>query len=87
MNGDVDLIFNTPQGASADGQPRRDGWSIRSAAILRDIPSITTVQGLSAAVQGIESANAGEVGVRSLQSWNAAVDAELAAQADQASAR
>ena len=77
LAGDVDLIFNTPQGASADGQPRRDGWSIRSAAILRDIPSITTVQGLSAAVQGIEAAQAGEVGVRSLQSWHEAVQAEL----------
>ena len=53
----------------ADGQPRRDGWSIRSAAILRDIPIITTVQGLSAAVQGIEATQAGEVGVRSLQDW------------------
>ena len=67
----MDLIFNTPQGAGADGQPRRDGWSIRSAAILRDIPIITTVQGLSAAVQGIEATQAGEVGVRSLQDWTA----------------
>ena len=78
LAGDVDLIFNTPQGASSDGQPRRDGWSIRSAAILRDIPIITTVQGLSAAVQGIEAAQAGEVGVRPLQAWNADVAAELA---------
>ncbi len=77
LAGDIDLIFNTPQGASADGQPRRDGWSIRSAAILRDIPCITTVQGLAAAVQGIEAAVAGEVGVRSLQSWNAAMADEL----------
>ncbi|MBB1495985.1 carbamoyl-phosphate synthase large subunit [Propioniciclava sp. MC1595] len=71
LAGEVDLIFNTPQGAGADGQPRRDGWSIRSAAILRDIPIITTVQGLSAAVQGIEATQAGEVGVRSLQDWTA----------------
>lgn len=78
LDGDIDLIFNTPQGASADGQPRRDGWSIRSAAILRDIPLMTTVQGLSAAVQGIEAARAGEVGVRSLQAWNAIVADELA---------
>jgi len=77
LAGEVDLIFNTPQGASPDGQPRRDGWSIRSAAILRDIPIITTVQGLSAAVQGIEATQAGEVGVRSLQDWTAAVAAEL----------
>lgn len=74
LSGDIDLIFNTPTGAGADGQPRRDGWAIRSAAILRDIPCITTVQGLSAAVQGIESAKAGEVGVRSLQAWQKAVD-------------
>ena len=78
LSGEVDLIFNTPQGASPDGQPRRDGWSIRSAAILRDIPIITTVQGLSAAVQGIEAAQAGEVGVRPLQAWNADITAELA---------
>ena len=77
LAGEVDLIFNTPQGASADGAPRRDGWSIRSAAILRDIPCITTVQGLAAAVQGIEAAIAGEVGVRSLQDWSAVIRAEL----------
>ncbi len=77
LDGDIDLVFNTPQGASADGQPRRDGWAIRSAAILRDVPCITTVQGLAAAVQGIEAAKAGEVGVRSLQAWNAAVSQEL----------
>ena len=62
---------------NADGQPRRDGWSIRSAATLTDIPCITTVQGLSAAVQGIEAAQAGEVGVRPLQAWNADIAAEL----------
>jgi len=77
LAGEIDLIFNTPQGASADGSPRRDGWSIRSAAILRDVPIITTVQGLAAAVQGIEAAVAGDVGVRSLQDWSAVVAAEL----------
>jgi carbamoyl-phosphate synthase large subunit len=83
LGGRVDLVFNTPQGAStaqeggADGGPRHDGWAIRSAAILRDIPCITTVQGLSAAVQGIEAAQAGKVGVRSLQDWHATLSAEL----------
>jgi carbamoyl-phosphate synthase large subunit len=77
MDGEVDLIFNTPQGKSKDGSPRMDGWQIRSAAILADIPCMTTVQGLSACVQGIESLRNGEVNVRSLQSWNAAVEAEL----------
>ena len=79
MAGDIDLIFNTPQGQSEDGSPRRDGWSIRSAAILTDIPCMTTVQGLSAAVQGIEAAQRGNTTVRSLQEWATVVDAELAA--------
>ncbi len=81
LDSEIDIIFNTPQGTSADGAPRRDGWSIRSAAIYMDIPCITTVQGLSAAVQGIEAEKMGDVGVRSLQEWGADVEAELAAEA------
>ena len=78
LDGEVDLIFNTPQGVSRDGNPRRDGWQIRSAAILADVPCVTTVQGLSACVQGIEALRRGSVEVRSLQEWSAAVRAELA---------
>ena len=59
----VNLVVNTPYGVG----PRRDGYEIRTAATLRGIPSITTVQGLAAAVQGIESMQAGDFGVRSLQ--------------------
>lgn len=77
LDDEIDLIFNTPQGAGADGSPRRDGWSIRAAAVLRSIPCITTVQGLAAAVQGIEAAQRGEVGVKSLQAWSAEVRAGL----------
>ncbi len=66
---EVDLIFNTPHGLSPDGRPRFDGYEIRSAAVSRNLPCVTTVQGLSAAVQGIEALLAGEIGVRSLQSW------------------
>jgi carbamoyl-phosphate synthase large subunit len=78
LDGEVDLIFNTPQGSSKHGNPRRDGWEIRSAAILADVPCVTTVQGLSACVQGIEALRRGTVGVRSLQDWSADVRAELA---------
>ena len=78
LDGEVDLIFNTPQGVSRDGNPRRDGWQIRSAAILADVPCVTTVQGLAACVQGIEALRRGSVEVRSLQEWSAAVRAELA---------
>ena len=69
LDGTVDLVFNTPRGRSLGSQTRRDGYEIRTAAILRDIPCITTVQGLAAAVQGIESGQRGDVGVRSLQDW------------------
>jgi len=68
-DGEVDLIFNTPQGQSTDGRPRFDGYEIRTAAVSRNVPCITTVQGLAAAVQGIEAMMAGNVGIRSLQSW------------------
>jgi carbamoyl-phosphate synthase large subunit len=68
-DGDVDLIVNTPIGITRDGSPRIDGYEIRSAAVARNIPCITTVQGLAAAVQGIESQRSGTIGVRSLQDW------------------
>ena len=48
MDGSIDLIFNTPAGLSPDGRPRFDGYEIRTAAVLRNIPCITTVQGLAA---------------------------------------
>ena len=36
-----------------------------------DIPCITTIQGLGAAVQGLEAMRRGDIGVRSLQDWAA----------------
>ena len=78
LDGEVDMIFNTPHGQSKDGSPRKDGWQIRSAAILADVPCVTTVQGLSACVQGIEALQRGTVGVKSLQEWSAAIRAEIA---------
>ncbi|QIK76374.1 carbamoyl-phosphate synthase large subunit [Nocardioides piscis] len=68
-DGDIDLVINTPY--STGGSARLDGYEIRTAAVLANIPCITTVQGLGAAVQGIEALAAGEIGVRSLQDWNA----------------
>jgi carbamoyl-phosphate synthase large subunit len=79
LDGEVDLIFNTPHGLSPLGRPRFDGYEIRTAAVLRNIPCVTTVQGLAAAVQGIESIMAGSVGVRSLQSWASELAADLSA--------
>ncbi len=66
--GEVGMVINTPYGNSG---PRIDGYEIRSAAVSMNIPCITTVQGASAAVQGIEAAIRGEIGVRSLQELHA----------------
>ena len=62
--GEVDMVINTPYGNSG---PRIDGYELRSAAVSVNIPCVTTVQGASAAVQGIEAGIRGDIGVRSLQ--------------------
>ena len=73
-DGEVDLVVNTPHGSSAAAaRPGVDGYEIRTAAVLANIPCITTVQGLGAAVQGIEALTRGDIGVRSLQDWAAPV--------------
>ncbi|HCB06886.1 MAG TPA: carbamoyl phosphate synthase large subunit, partial [Nocardioides bacterium] len=69
LDGDIDLVVNTPYGATGGGRPRIDGYEIRTAAVMANIPCITTVQGLGAAVQGIEASIRGSIGVRSLQDW------------------
>jgi carbamoyl-phosphate synthase large subunit len=68
LDGDVDLIINTPNGSASE--TRVDGYEIRAAAVLTGTPCITTVQGAAAAVQGIAAIRAGEIGVRSLQEWS-----------------
>ena len=69
--GEVDLVINTPHGSTSGGSPRLDGYEIRTACVATNIPCITTVQGLGATVQGIEALRAGNLDVRSLQSWGA----------------
>jgi carbamoyl-phosphate synthase large subunit len=69
-DGDVALVVNTPHGSSGSGGAARvDGYEIRTAAVRANVPCITTVQGLGAAVQGIEARIRGDIGVRSLQDW------------------
>ncbi|MGP3974770.1 carbamoyl-phosphate synthase large subunit [Streptomyces sp. 8N114] len=62
-DGEVDLIVNTPYGTGG----RLDGYDIRTAAVARSVPCLTTVQALAAAVQGIDAMARDEVSVRSLQ--------------------
>ncbi|MFC5830755.1 carbamoyl-phosphate synthase large subunit [Nonomuraea insulae] len=67
LDGEVDLIVNTPFGSPGQSGPRLDGYEIRTAAVLRGIPCITTVAGLAAAAAGIQATVRGDIGVRSLQ--------------------
>jgi len=71
LAGDIDLIFNTPFGVGT----RRDGYEIRTAAVARGVPCITTIQGASACVQGIEAMVRGDIGVRPLQDYHGALNA------------
>ena len=70
-SGEVDMVINTPYGNSG---PRIDGYEIRSAAVAMNIPCVTTVQGASAAVQGIEAGIRGDIGVMSLQELHSALE-------------
>jgi carbamoyl-phosphate synthase large subunit len=74
LAGDVDMIVNTPWGVG----PRVDGYEIRTAAVLRGVPCMTTVQGLAACVQGIEALMRGDISVRSLQEHAAVLEADRA---------
>jgi carbamoyl-phosphate synthase large subunit len=75
LAGDVDIVVNTPFGAPGNSGPRLDGYEIRTAAVAAGIPCITTVQGMAAAVQGVEALLAGDLGVRSLQEVHEALRA------------
>jgi carbamoyl-phosphate synthase large subunit len=70
-DGEIDLIINTPFGTGG----RLDGYEIRTAAVARGVPCLTTIQAMGAAVQGIDALVRGEVGVRSLQEHAALLEA------------
>jgi len=62
--GEINLIINTPSGKKSQSDMR----SIRAAAILHNIPCITTLQGAWAAVNGIEAMIKEDFTVEPLQS-------------------
>jgi carbamoyl-phosphate synthase large subunit len=63
--GEIDLVINTPVGRGT----RADGWAIRTAAVQRSIPCITTTAGFSAAVDAISFLQSSPLSVKSLQEW------------------
>jgi carbamoyl-phosphate synthase large subunit len=66
-NGKLDLIIDTPSGDAA----KADHHLIRKEATMRDIPTITTLAGAMAAVQGIASVKAAGSRARALQDYHA----------------
>jgi carbamoyl-phosphate synthase large subunit len=64
-NGEVQLVFNTTEGATA----LADSRSLRRAALLHKVPYYTTLSGAVAAAQGIKAYLAGDLEVRALQSY------------------
>ena len=49
INGDVQLVINTTEGAQAI----RDSFSIRRSALVKNVPHYTTISGAAAAVEAI----------------------------------
>jgi carbamoyl-phosphate synthase large subunit len=64
-NGDVQLVFNTTEGATA----LADSRSLRRAALLHKVPYYTTLSGAVAAALGIKAYLGGDLEVRALQSY------------------
>jgi carbamoyl-phosphate synthase large subunit len=65
LNGAVQLVFNTTEGAQAIA----DSFSLRRTALTHAIPYYTTVAGARAAVQAIAALRAGTLEVAPLQSY------------------
>jgi carbamoyl-phosphate synthase large subunit len=64
-NGEIQLVFNTTEGAQAVA----DSFNLRRAALLNAIPYYTTVAGMRAAVEAIAAAATGDLEVAPLQSY------------------
>ncbi|HUC10775.1 MAG TPA: carbamoyl-phosphate synthase large subunit [Stellaceae bacterium] len=65
LNGGVQLVFNTTEGAQAIA----DSFSLRRTALTHAIPYYTTVAGARAAVEAIAALRAGSLEVAPLQSY------------------
>ena len=65
ISGDVQLVFNTTEGAKAIA----DSYALRRTALLGRIPYYTTVAGAKAAIEAIAATRAGALDVAPLQSY------------------
>ena len=73
-NGEVDIVFNTTEGAKA----LADSFSIRRSALLYHIPYYTTLAGALAVTQAIRALRAGGLHVAPLQSYFGEASGKLA---------
>ncbi len=78
LNGDVQLLVNTPLGKHAQADDER----LRQAAIANRVPYTTTLSAASAACEAIASRQSHEPGVQSLQEWHVALAAHRTRAAD-----
>ncbi|MCM8794439.1 MAG: carbamoyl-phosphate synthase large subunit [Candidatus Omnitrophica bacterium] len=73
-DGKIDLIVNTPAGKAT----KEDETKIRSLAVARGIPCVTTLQGASALATGIRSLLKDGLSVLSIQEWHEVLKREAA---------
>jgi carbamoyl-phosphate synthase large subunit len=72
VNRKVDLIVNTPLGRESFFDDR----AVRRAAMMHEVPCITTLTGAQAAVSAIRALREQGLGVRALQDYHAGIAAE-----------
>jgi carbamoyl-phosphate synthase large subunit len=72
VNRKVDLVVNTPLGRESFFDDR----TVRRAAMMHEVPCITTLTGAAAAVQAIRALRQQGLGVRALQDYYAGIAAE-----------
>jgi carbamoyl-phosphate synthase large subunit len=63
INGELDLVINTPLGSRAFG----DEHMLRQTAVAHGVPTMTTLSGAKATVQAIRALREGRLEVKSLQ--------------------
>jgi carbamoyl-phosphate synthase large subunit len=75
LNGEVDLLINTPLGKHA----QQDDYTLRQAAITHGVAYTTTLSAASAACDAVLSLRSRAQRVRSLQEWHATLRTEVIA--------
>jgi carbamoyl-phosphate synthase large subunit len=73
VNRKVDIIINTPLGRESFFDDR----TVRRAAMMHEVPCITTLTGAAAAVQAIRALRQEPLGVRALQDYYAGIAAAV----------